>query len=171
MTDDAAEHETTTIQLPLIAGYNPQGEAIVEQVNVCVVEGSRNEFRVQSSPAFVRGLAADDKIRYPIDEQAGWELIEHSGNLCIRVFSKHNTEDLDQMLTPEMELIDGRLDVKTPRSLIYTIHVSIGFQRIEHVMNSILAKFPDSVWYYGNVYDPDDGVTPLNWWQDIAGAD
>jgi hypothetical protein len=31
-----------------------------------------------------------------------------------------------------------------------------------------LARFPDSIWYYGNVYDPEDGVTPLNWWEDIA---
>ncbi|MDO8906908.1 MAG: DUF4265 domain-containing protein [Pseudohongiella sp.] len=166
MTDDA----TNTVQLPLIAGYNPQGEAIVEQINASVIEGNRNEFRVQTSPAFVRGLAADDKIRYPIDDQAGWELVEHSGNLCIRVFSKHNTEELDQMLTPEIELIDGKLDLKSPRILIYTIHVSIGFQKIEDVLNKVLAGFPDTVWYYGNVYDPEDGVTPLNWWQEIAGS-
>lgn len=170
MTDDATALVTDTVQLPLIAGYNPQGEAIVEQVRASVVEGSRNEFRVQSSPAFVRGLAADDKIRYPIDEQAGWELVEHSGNLCIRVFSKHNTDELDQMLTPEIELIDGKLDLKSPRILIYTIHVSIGFQKIEDTLNKVLAGFPDTVWYYGNVYDPEDGVTPLNWWQEIAGS-
>jgi hypothetical protein len=166
MTDDV----TNTVLLPLIAGYNAQGEAIVEQIRAYVIEGSRNEFRVQASPAFVRSLAADDKIRYPTDEQAGWELIEHSGNLCIRVFSKHNTEELDQLLTPEIELIDGKLDLKSPRILIYSIHVSIGFQKIEDVLNKVLAGFPDTVWYYGNVYDPEDGVTPLNWWQEIAGS-
>ncbi|MBU2098394.1 MAG: DUF4265 domain-containing protein [Gammaproteobacteria bacterium] len=170
MTQDATDVVTTTVQLPLIAGYNPQGEAIVEQVPAVVTDGSRNEFRVQSSPAFVRGLAADDKIRYPTDEPAGWELVEHSGNVCIRVFSKHNTDELDQMLTPEIELIDGKLDLKTPRILIYTIHVSIGFQKIEDVLNKVLPGFADTVWYYGNVYDPEDGVTPLNWWQEIAGS-
>lgn len=171
MTDDVTDHDTNTVTLPLIAGYNPQGEAIVEQVAASVVEGKPDEFRVLSSPAFTRGLAADDKIRYPIDEQAGWKLLEHSGNLCVRVFSKHNTEGLDQLLTPEIELIDGKLDIKSPRFLIYTIHVSIGFAKIEEVLGKVLAGFPDTVWYYGNVYDPEDGVTPLNWWQDIAGAD
>lgn len=167
MTDAAINHAA---QLPLIAGYNPQGEAMVERVPALPVEGSRDEFRIQKSPAFVRGLAADDRIRYPIDDQAGWELVEHSGNLCIRVFSKHSTEPLDQRLTPEIELIDGRLDVSSARFLVYTIHVSIGFQKIEDVLNKVLAGFPDTVWYYGNVYDPEDGVTPLNWWQEITGA-
>ena len=159
---------TDVINLPLIAGYTPQGDAMVEQVPVIPIEGSRDHYRVQQSPAFVRGLAADDRIRYPVDEQAGWELIEHSGNLCVRVFSKHNTDELDALLTPEMELIDGKLDLKTPRALVYSIHVSIGFQKIEDVINKVLTRFPESVWYYGNVYDPEDGVTPLNWWLDIA---
>ncbi|MDP1756292.1 MAG: DUF4265 domain-containing protein [Pseudohongiella sp.] len=158
------------VQIPLIAGYNKQGEAMVEQVNALVIDVKRKEFRIEKSPAFVRGLAADDRISYPTDDKAGWELLEHSGNLCIRVFSKLNTDDLDQMLTPELELIDGKLDVKSPRILVYTIHVSIGFQKIEDTLNKVLAGFPDTVWYYGNVYDADDGVTPLNWWLDIAAS-
>lgn len=161
---------TDVINLPLIAGYTPQGDAMVEQVPAVPVEDSRDHYRVQQSPAFVRGLAADDRIRYPVDDQAGWELIEHSGNLCVRIFSKHNTDDVDALLTPEMELIDGKLDLKTPRALVYSIHVSIGFQKIEDVLSKVLARFPESVWYYGNVYDPEDGVTPLNWWLDIAGS-
>ncbi len=161
---------TDVINLPLIAGYTPQGDAMVEQVPAVAVEGSRDHYRVQHSPAFVRGLATGDKIRYPVDDEAGWELIEHSGNLCVRVFSKHNTDELDALLTPEMELIDGQLDLKTPRALVYAIHVSIGFQKIEDVLNKVLTRFPESVWYYGNVYDPEDGVTPLNWWLDIAGS-
>ncbi|HLT63034.1 MAG TPA: DUF4265 domain-containing protein [Pseudohongiella sp.] len=156
------------INLPLIAGYTPEGEAMVEQVPAVLVEDSSDQYRVQKSPVFVRGLAADDKIRYPVDDQAGWELLEHSGNLCIRVFTKHNTDDVDAILTPEMELIDGTLDVKTPRALVYSIHVSIGFSKIEEVITRALADFPQSAWYYGNVYDPEDGVTPLNWWLEIS---
>jgi hypothetical protein len=159
---------SNALQIPLIAGYNNQGEAIVEQVSAVVIDAILKEFRVQKSPAFVRGLAADDRICYPTDDNAGWKLLEHSGNLCIRVFSKHNTDELDQMLTPEIEMIDGKLDLCSPRILVYTIHVSIGFQKIEATLNQVLGNFPDTVWYYGNVYDPEDGVTPLNWWLDIA---
>lgn len=156
------------VQVPLIAGYNKQGEAVVELVSAVIIDAGRKEFRVEKSPAFIRGLAADDRICYPTDDKAGWELLEHSGNLCIRVFSKHNTDELDQMLTPEIEMIDGKLDLHSPRILIYTIHVSIGFQKIEDTLIRVLGSFPDTVWYYGNVYDPDDGVTPLNWWLEIA---
>lgn len=176
-----------TLQIPLIAGYNDNNEPVVEQVNVVPVASpdqtpvsdpealltkagleQPGEFRLTKSPAFIRGLAADDRIRYPVDNATTYDLLEHSGNLSIRVFSKHNTEELDQALTPELELIDGRIDISSPGLLVYTIHVSIGFQQIEDVLHRVLARFPDTIWYYGNVYDPEDGVTPLNWWQDIA---
>lgn len=182
------DHAQETIQIPLIAGYNDNNEPVVEQVSVVPVAasgqparsqaGSQNppeisleqpvEFRLTKSPAFIRGLAADDRILYPVENAATYDLLEHSGNLSIRVFSKHNTEQLDQALTPEIELIDGRIDISSPGLLVYTIHVSIGFQKIEDVLTKVLARFPDTIWYYGNVYDPEDGVTPLDWWQDLA---
>lgn len=180
--DDTPE----TLQIPLIAGYNDNNEPVVEQVSVIAVAAAEKspdqgavqgpgrvhsaEFRLEKSPVFIRGLAADDRIRYPVDNSATYELVERSGNLSIRVFSKHNTEELNQALTPEIELIDGRIDINSPGLLVYTIHVSIGFRKIEDVLNRTLANFPDTIWYYGNVYDPEDGVTPLNWWQDIAGS-
>jgi hypothetical protein len=154
-------------QIPIIAGYNDNGDAIVEQVDVNPVSGQNDQFRLAKSPAFAKGLAADDLIRYPADNKAGYELLEHSGNLSVRVFSKHDITELDQTLTPEMELIDGKCDVCSPGLLVYSIHVSIGFKRIEEVISSVLSRFPDSIWYYGNVYDPDDGQTPLNWWQNL----
>lgn len=154
-------------QIPIIAGYNDNGDAIVEQVDVNPVSGQNDQFRLAKSPAFAKGLAADDLIRYPADNKAGYELLEHSGNLSVRVFSKHDITELDQALTPEMELIDGKCDVCSPGLLVYSIHVSIGFKRIEEVISSVLSRFPDSIWYYGNVYDPDDGQTPLNWWQNL----
>jgi hypothetical protein len=159
---------TQTHQIPLIAGYNDNGEPVVEQVNVTPVEGTTNEFRLHKSPAFVRSVAADDRIRFPADNTASFELLEHSGNLSIRVFSKLNTAQVDEALTPELELMGGRLDVSSTGLLVYTIHVSIGFKRIEALLDSTVGRFPDTIWYYGNVYDPEDGVTPLNWWDDIA---
>jgi len=157
-----------TLQIPLIAGYNDEDEPVAEKVPVTPVEGVQNEFRLSLSPVFVRGLAAGDRIRYPADTTGGFELLEHSGNLSIRVFSKHNIAEVDQTLTPALELIDGTLDVSSPGLLVYSIHVSIGFKRIEESLTEALARFPNSIWYYGNVYDPEDGTTPLNWWLDLA---
>lgn len=164
------------LTLPLIAGYRPDGEAIVEQVKVVRVPDATpmpksakpaGLFRLLQSPAFVRGLAAGDRVRFPVENAASYELIKRSGNLCVRVLSKASMAQVLQALTPEIELLDGQLDVETPRLAVYSIHVSIGFQALESLLDRISGQFPDTVWYYGNVYDPADGESPLNWWQEF----
>lgn len=168
------EGNVQALLLPLIAGYRPDGEGIVEQVPVTPLGDDHNpkatkpataQYRLLRSPAFVRGLAAGDKIRFPTDTDEGYELIQRSGNLCLRVLSKSNIDEVLQALTPEIELLDGILDVETQRLLVYSIHVSIGFQAIELLLDRISGQFAGTLWYYGNVYDPADGVTPLDWWQ------
>jgi hypothetical protein len=154
--------------LPLLAGLNPEGEPIFEQVAVAAVEGSSDEFRLLRAPAFVRGLARGDRIRFPARTELGCELLQRSGHLTIRVFRKFNIEQAEQMLTPEFELLDGTLEQQSAGMLVYSIHVSIGFQQIELLLDKAVGQFSGLVWYYGNVYDPKDGVTPLDWWQDFA---
>ncbi len=163
-------------QISLIAGYRPDGEAIIESVAVARLhspqetseaKGSGEQYRLLGSPAFVRGLAAGDRIRFPSDSPSGYELIKRSGNLSIRVLRKDNIGEVLHSLTPEIELLDGALDLETPRLLVYSIHVSIGFQAIEILLDRISGQFPGTLWYYGNVYDPKDGVTPLDWWQEF----
>ena len=83
------------------------------------------------------------------------------------MLSKSNIDDVLLALTPEIELLDGILDIETPRLLVYSIHVSIGFQAIEILLDRISGQFAGTLWYYGNVYDPADGVTPLDWWQEF----
>jgi len=164
-----AQDAPAALTLALIAGYRPDGEAIMEQLRVEAVPDSKSadEYRLLTSPGFVRGLASGDRIRHPVRNEAGYELLKRSGNLSIRVLRKDNLDLLAQALTPEIELLDGSLDLQTPRLLVYSIHVSIGFQTLEILLDGIVGQFPGSVWYYGNVYDPTDGVTPLDWWQDF----
>lgn len=126
-----------------------------------------DEFRLLKSPAFIRNLAAGDKICYPGNNASGYDLVKRSGNLSIRVLRKEGIEEVASFLTPELELLDGVLDLQSSRLLVYTIHVSIGFQQIEDLLEGATSQFPGVVWYYGNVYDPTDGVTPLNWWQEF----
>lgn len=164
------ERETETNlnrTIELVAGYKADDQPVLEQLLV-QPGGGPGEFLLAKSPAFVRGLAAGDLIRYPAETEQGYELLKRSGNLCVRVLHKHNTEALAEALTPEMELQDGRLDIQSPNLLVYTIHVSIGFQNIEALLDRIMGQNTDCVWYYGNVYDPKDGVTPLNWWLDVT---
>ena len=148
--------------IELFAGRNPQGQPVVERIPVEINE--QNECRLVQSPVFVKGLARGDLIRVN-RENGEFELRQHSGNLCIRVFSRGDIRVLDDSITPDMEKLGGQLDVETPRVLVYSIHVSCGFAAIEAVLNAHMS--PDSAWFYGNVYDAEDGVTPLNWWQSI----
>lgn len=193
---------TSPQTISLIAGLDPDGRPVMENIFVAPVEaavppkmdmrGSNGglrapnsiragllandhdnapkdgkEFRLLKSPAFVRGVAAGDRIRYPVNNDSGYTLVKRSGNLSIRVLRKEAIDDVAMLLTPELELLDGTLDLQSQRLLVYSIHVSIGFQQIEALLDRAAEQFPGVVWYYGNVYDPADGLTPLTWWQEF----
>ncbi len=59
------------------------------------------------------------------------------------------------------------MDLQTHRDLVYTIHVYIFFKTIESILDETCEDYTEVVWYYGNVYDPEDGITPLEWWLDF----
>ncbi|MFS1523669.1 DUF4265 domain-containing protein [Microbulbifer sp. 2304DJ12-6] len=149
--------------IELFAGTNSDGEPVVERLQVRVNEADCCQ--LVRSPAFVKGIASGDRIKVDKDTQQ-FELIKRSGNLAIRVFFRTDSADLSDRLTPQLEKLGGELDLEQPRLLVYSIHVSCGFDKIEKILNNV-CDGADSVWYYGNVYDPKDGQTPLNWWQDI----
>lgn len=148
--------------IELFAGHDPSGHPCVEKIQV-EAEGQRA--RVTTSPAFIKGLARGDLIQFDAQTQQ-FELVEHSGNLSIRVISKTSIAPLQEAMTADLEKLGGQLDTATPRMLVYSIHVSCGFNTIEDILNRYVRP-PESVWFYGNVYDPEDGQTPLNWWLDI----
>ena len=149
--------------IELIAGKNADGEPVVERLQVRVNED--DTCQLVRSPAFLKGLASGDTIKVQPGEGT-FELVRRSGNLAVRVFCRGDSAELSDQLTPQLEKLGGELDMETPRLLIYSIHVSCGFTEIEKILNSI-TDGANSVWYYGNVYDAEDGQTPLNWWQDL----
>ena len=116
------------------------------------------------SPAFIKGIASGDTIKLVAGTQE-FNLVKRSGNLAIRVISRSEISSIAEKLTPQLEKLGGELDIETPHMLVYSIHVSCGFKEIEAMLNKIVSD--DVIWLYGNVYDPQDGETPLNWWLDI----
>lgn len=164
--------------LELIAGYNPEGQAIVEKIPVRVLEheGAENlteqeqaklgQFQLVKSPAFIKGLASGDCINY-LAEERDYQLVERSGNLCIRVFCRGDIANLSDALSPQLEKLGAEHDTETERMLIFSAHVSLGFSAIEAILNDHIGEESDSIWMYGNVYK-EDGQTPLNWWQDVV---
>lgn len=148
--------------IELFAGIGPDGQPVAEKLQVRVRDD--NACQLVRSPAFIKGIAGGDVIR--LDKEGGqFELLERQGNLCIRVFSRADIRPVAEAITPALEKLGGELDVETPRMLVYTIHVSCGFESIEAIFNGAMRE--GSQWLYGNVYSPDDGTTPLNWWQEI----
>ena len=153
--------ELAILELP--AGYDNDGQTVLEKVEVYVLEQA-DHYELKKTPLLVRGLAKGDIISISQQKADKYDVVRHSGNLAIRVFRKTDIELLENSLTPQVEMHDGTLDIKTDRALSYSLHVNLGFSAIETLFDNAMAAYPDSVWYYGNVYDPVDGVTPLNWW-------
>lgn len=149
--------------IELFAGNDPQGKPVVERLSVR--QNDDDSFQLVKSPAFIKGLASGDVVKM-VEETKEFEIKQHGGNLCIRVYAKENLADIGEQLTPELEKLGGELDTETERFLVYSIHVSCGFTAIEGLLNRYVTE-ASGLWLYGNVYDPVDGITPLNWWNAI----
>lgn len=149
--------------IEMFAGNGPDGNPIAERLQIQVDD--KNNCKLVKSPAFVKGLASGDTVKLN-SETGQFEITEHGGNLCIRIFCKGNITTLAESITPEIEKLGGEQDLETARMLVYSIHVSCGFEAIEAILNRHTTA-DDCMWMYGNVYDPEDGSTPLNWWLDI----
>ena len=155
------QEQEAIIQLP--AGLDDEGQQVLEQLHVYIL-GKDAHYEIKQTPLFVRNLARGDIISVDPQRPEIFKVLERSGNLAVRIFRKQGLDDLEPSLTPQVEKLDGKLDLQTARGLSYSLHVNLGFAAIETLMDNAMAAFPGAVWYYGNVYDPADGVTPLNWW-------
>ena len=159
---------TATIELPFLAGMNADGQPVFESILTEYLPDDPNRVRLLRSPLFARNLAAGDTIRLINPEAAEYELERRSGNLCIRIFRKEGVQEVDNFLTPLLEKFGGALDLNEDHALVYSIHVSIGFNTIEQLLDQACQQVSGAVWYYGNVYDPEDGETPMRWWEDFT---
>lgn len=153
-----------TIELPFLAGLGPDGDPVFETLQAEYLADDPQRVRLLRSPLFARNLASGDTVKLINPSIAEYELERRSGNLCIRVFRKQGIELVDELLTPLLEKLGGARDLLSDRAIVYSVHVSLGFTVIEEHLQKACAAYPDTVWYYGNVYDPEDGETPLQWW-------
>ena len=152
------------VSLPV---YDEDGEfKLNEELDCLKLEGGI--FRLVHSPGLVEGLAAGDEFSL-CKAKPGYKVVRRGGNLCLWFFTKLATIERDREraapeLVKDVERLGGYLDGGTRRSLIFTIPISAGFESVEGAFEAAKARHPGSIWSYGNVYDPIDGVTPLNWW-------
>lgn len=148
--------------IKIFVGASTAGKPVFEEVHVDPVG---TQFRLLQSPGLALGLAAGDLVE--VDDSGMYRVVARGGNICLQVYGGEFLQALEDELTVELSKYDGVLDGKSNRQLVYTVPVSAGFESIEMVLNNAVARCPGAEWYYGNVYDPEDGVTPLNWWKPL----
>ena len=156
-----------TTELPFFAGVDDEEQPVFEAIKVEIVDPAADTVRLLHSPLFARNLASGDRVKVINPATAEYELEQRSGNLCIRVMRKEDIDAVAHSLVPELEKLGGKLDGKTDRALVFSAHFSIGFTQIEELLNDTCQAHAGTEWYYGNVYDPKDGTTPLNWWHEF----
>ncbi|MEM7283692.1 MAG: DUF4265 domain-containing protein [Pseudomonadota bacterium] len=166
MSENAA-----TIELPFLAGLNNDGQPVFESLQAEFLPQDSSRVRLLRSPLFARNLAAGDTLRLINPDAAEYELERRSGNLCVRLFRREGVDEVDNFLTPAIEKLGGERDLGEESAIVYSIHVSIGFNTIEQLFDKACQKFSGTVWYYGNVYDPEDGETPMHWWDEFISQD
>lgn len=144
----------------LLAGARTDGSPVYEEV---VVESlGLGRFKVMQSPGLVLGVAADDVIEVSSDRRA--TVVERGGNLCIQIYTKGHGAKIEPFVRNRLAPMNGRLDGRSEKQLVFTVPARAGLVAVEKALSDALGEFPEAEWYYGNVYDPVDGVTPLNWW-------
>lgn len=152
------DEQTNTLNVA--AGNRSDGSVAFEQVHVDPLGSGR--YRLRQSPGLVLGLAAGDV--FELTPEGNPTVLERSGNICIQVFHPEGRTDFEAELTASLQQLGGWLDGRASREVVYTVPISAGFVAIELALNRLVASFSYVEWLYGNVYDPVDGVSPLNWW-------
>ena len=148
-------------RIKLFAGIRSDGSSVYEEVHVERLGDSR--FRVEQSPGLVLGIAAGDVVEVAKDAVA--RVVSRGGNISIQVYAKKDCLEVEGALLKLLPRLNGRIDGTTAEILVLTIPVSSGFLDIERMLRGLVKIFPQVEWFFGNVYDPIDGTTPLNWWK------
>jgi hypothetical protein len=152
--------ETSSI-VRLFVGNAASGRPVFEEVRVRPI--GENKYLALQSPGLVLGLAADDV--FLMTDAGHFEVLKRGMNLCVQVFSKTMTDRIEIRVTPLITGMGGRLDGRSHKELVYTVPITAGFKSVEAALAQCADQFDDFEWFYGNVYDPRDGVTPLDWWR------
>ena len=156
------DDEPGELVVPVFSNGVRQGE---ETLPVASMGDGR--YRLLASPGFVEGLAAGDEFELDPSVPCGHRVLHRGGNLCVWFYhseplteSSAATADVRRVA----ESLGGHLDGGYSRMLVLTIPLAAGFDAVAQAFDDAVRRHAGSAWLYGNVYDPSDGMTPLNWW-------
>jgi len=126
-------------------------------------------YRLVGSPTLIGGVAYGDEVELDAKAPLGYRMLSRGGNVCVQVILPSGSPRTRDQITRLIEPLGGGLDAEITSSgswvLVYNIPVTASFPAIEKAMEEIGRRFHIENWMYANVYDPMDGTTPLNWWE------
>jgi len=146
----------------VVVEIGESGRPVLESILVETVEGG--DHVVAASPGLAVGFAAGDVIR--VDSQGRYSVVSRGGNLCVWIFGEaHVLVSMDRAIEDAVQRLAGRIDGSDTPLRVLTVPLKAnGFPAIERELNQLAEANATVEWYFGNVYDPGDGVTPLDWW-------
>ena len=155
------------IHVRLLAGTKSSGEPVLEAVPAAPA-GQPQTFVLTATPGLATGCAAGDVVRVAND--GTFIVSQRGGNLGVQVVAPAETDETGfASLTAAIESLGGYLDggSDSPHTAlrVFTVPVAAGFLPVEAALNAFVEQHPDATWSYANVYDPEDGITPLGWWE------
>lgn len=156
------KRELLHVALPV---FDEDGGTRMDEDVECVALAA-DVLRLVHSPGLIEGLAAGDEITLQ-KAKPGYKIVRRGGNLCVWFYTdgvEQSREHTAPELVKDVRELGGYPDGGTTASLIFTVPVRAGFANVAKVFDAAVVRHPGSVWLYGNVYDPLDGETPLNWW-------
>ena len=159
---DGGESSTSDLRVPVISDGARQGEEVLP-----VVELGDGRYRLLASPGFVEGLAAGDEFELDPDAPLGHRVVRRGGNLCVWFYHSEPLSESSEVTADVRrvaESLGGHLDGGYSRMLVLTIPLAAGFDAVARAFDDAVRRHAAASWLYGNVYDPADGATPLNWW-------
>lgn len=159
------EPKTKQIEVPF---RQEQVDAPAKVEILDVRELGPNHYQLVYSPGLVEGLAAGDEFELCADAPLGFRILQRSGNLCVWFFFQEpgqNRGTEGAQVRAAVERMGGVCDGGMGFVLVFTIPISVGIPVVVELFDELVSQYEGACWMFGNVYDPNDGVTPLNWWE------
>jgi len=151
-----------TVSINVYAAKASNGNIVAEKLPAFKV--GDNLYRLAASPGLAQNMAKGDVVLY-FSKYSPVEIVKRGGNVCVQVYADNiSRQEIIESENEVSEVLGGSTDVWTEKTLSFSVPVSVGFENIERLFNYYSEK-KSWAWCYGNVYDVDDGVTPLNWWE------
>lgn len=159
-----AEPELTEIELPVC--HNESDRPCFEVVEVERLGEQR--YRLVHSPGVVEGLARGDVIDLCDCDPRGFTVVSRSGYLCVWFYFPQigqNRGPDGERARAVVKQFGGICDGGGNTNLIFSVDVDLGFPAVERLFHDLVAQYPGSSWFFGNVYDPWNNFQPLGWWE------